>query len=418
MGISRNRTVRTWSALVAGLALAAGVSTGVGDADAATKASKKAKSRRVNVRSPKIPSTTLLTTPSSTTPSTPGTGAEKPGTLISSELLKNPPFATTGYLVRYRSTSAAGKPIEVTGVAYIPKGRAPVGGWPTLSYAHGTVGLADRCTPSKNISALETTVAGTLAAAGIAVVASDFEGLGTPGRHPYLVGISEGRGVLDIVKAARQIPNANLSNRFITWGHSQGGHASLFAGELASTWAPELKLLGVIAGAPPSQLTNVGDAVQDSPFRGYVFMVAAGLHAANPSLDLSAVLTPKAQKILPVVDEGCNQAVFNAFAKDPYEDLIIRKGLENGPWKAALAENEPGQAKTDAPILIIHGDRDEQIPIETSATLKKKLCANGSTVERRVYEGQDHGGAALVSLFEVAAWIAERVADVPATNKC
>ncbi len=366
--------------------------------------------------SPTIPTTIAAVSSSTVAPST-SSGAG-PGTLISATALVGVPGGTTGYKVRYKSVSPTGAPIEVTGLAYLPKAKAPAGGWPVLSYAHGTVGLADRCTPSNNISAIENTIAGAFAALGFVVVASDYEGLGTPGRHPYIVGVSEGRGVLDIVRAARQIPGATVSNRFVTWGHSQGGHAALFAGELATTWAPELKLLGVVAGAPPSQLTNVGDSVATSPFRGYMFMVAAGLQAADPTLNFNDVITAKAQAILPVVDTGCNSEVFAAFNKVPMDQLLVKDGLTRDPWKSALAANEPGKTKTNAPILIIHGDKDEQIPVETSAALKKKLCALGNSVERKIYPGQDHGGAALASLFEVTAWLSLRAAGLAATNGC
>jgi len=33
-------------------------------------------------------------------------------------------------------------------------------------------------------------------------------------------------------------------------GHSQGGHASLYTGELAASYAPDLKLVSVAAAAP------------------------------------------------------------------------------------------------------------------------------------------------------------------------
>jgi pimeloyl-ACP methyl ester carboxylesterase len=380
---------------------------------------KKTTTKQVPVKPAAAP-TSVAPTITPTVPSTvaPTTGGAGSGTLVSATVMTGAPAGTTGYKVRYRSVSPAGAPIEVTGLAYIPKAKAPAGGWPVLSYAHGTVGLADRCTPSNNISAIENTIAGAFAALGFAVVASDYEGLGTPGRHPYIVGVSEGRGVLDIVRAAKAIPGATVSNRFVTWGHSQGGHAALFAGELAATWAPELKLLGVVAGAPPSQLSNVGDSVATSPFRGYMFMVAAGLQAADPTLNLNDVITAKAQAILPVVDTGCNSEVFAAFNKVPMDQLLVKDGLTRDPWKSALAANEPSRVKTNAPILIIHGDKDEQIPVETSAALKKKLCALGNSVERKIYPGQDHGGAALASLFEVTAWLSLRAAGLPATNGC
>ena len=340
------------------------------------------------------------------------------GQLISSSPLPVASSSSKAYRVKYRSFSPLGAPIEVTGLVYLPTSKAPAGGWPVLSYAHGTVGLADRCAPSNQVGELENIVGGTFNALGMAVVATDYEGLGTSGVHPYLNGVSEGRGVIDIVRAAKAIPGSNLSSTFVVWGHSQGGHAALFAGELASSWAPELKLAGVVAGAPPSQLTNVADSIENSKYRGYFFMVAAGLKAANPSLELSGALTPKALGLLPVVDTGCNAEVFKAFSADPFDALVNRQALTQEPWKSALLANEPGQVKTPAPILIIHGDKDEQIPVETSATLKKKLCGLGNSVERKVYKGQDHGGAALASLFDVGLWLTFRAKGIPAISTC
>ena len=421
-------------AVVAGVAgvILAGVVLPTADRAAAAK-------RRVPVKT--APSTTAraatapsaTTTPAATTATTapsPVTGATvgNVGTVTSKapagagQLISSTPIAgvsaSKAYRVRYRSFSPLGGPIEVTGLVYLPTTKAPTGGWPVLSYAHGTVGLADRCAPSNQVGDLENIVGSTFNALGMAVVATDYEGLGTDKRHPYLNGVSEGRGVVDIVRAAKAIPGSNLSSTFVVWGHSQGGHAALFAGELAPYWAPELKLAGVVAGAPPSQLTNVATSIENSPFRGYFFMVAAGLNAADPSLDLSLALTPKALSLLPVVDTGCNAEVFKAFSADPFDSLVKRSALLQDPWKSALVANEPGQVKTPAPILIIHGDKDEQIPVETSAELKKKLCALGDSVDRKVYKGQDHGGAALASIFDVGFWLTLRAKGVPAASTC
>ncbi len=85
---------------------------------------------------------------------------------------------------------------------------------------------------------------------GFVVVATDYVGLGTPGQHPYLIGESEARSVLDSVRAARRFPGAKAGDTFAVWGHSQGGHAALFTGQLAASYAPELKLAGVAAAAP------------------------------------------------------------------------------------------------------------------------------------------------------------------------
>ena len=102
-------------------------------------------------------------------------------------------------------------------------------------------------------------------APGYVVVATDYPGLGVPGIHPYLIGVSEGRAVLDSVRAARALPDAGASNRFAVWGHSQGGHASLYTGELAASYAPDLKLVGVAAAAPATYLAELFDADSETP---------------------------------------------------------------------------------------------------------------------------------------------------------
>lgn len=87
-------------------------------------------------------------------------------------------------------------------------------------------------------------------AEGYIVVATDYPGLGTEGIHPYLIGESEARSVLDSVRAVRDLPNSGASNRFAVLGHRQGGHAALFTGEVAARYAPDLKLVGMAAAAP------------------------------------------------------------------------------------------------------------------------------------------------------------------------
>ena len=89
--------------------------------------------------------------------------------------------------------------------------------------------------------------------AGYAVMRTDYQGLGTPGKHPYLIGAAEGRSVLDIVTAARQL-DPKIAKRYLISGHSQGGQAALFAAGLASSWQPKLRLRGTVAFAPASHI--------------------------------------------------------------------------------------------------------------------------------------------------------------------
>jgi pimeloyl-ACP methyl ester carboxylesterase len=117
---------------------------------------------------------------------------------------------------------------------------------------------------------------------GVAVVATDYPGLGTAGPHPYLVGVSEGRAVLDSVRVARLMPGVGGGNRFAVWGHSQGGQASLYTGLLAKSYAPELNLVGVAAAAPVTELvTLMGDDFKTTGGRDDTVVVVAGVRCAD-----------------------------------------------------------------------------------------------------------------------------------------
>ena len=178
-----------------------------------------------------------------------------------------------------------------------------------ISWAHGTTGIADTCAPSLSPDDY-VSLANGLLDAGYVVVGTDYEGLGTPGRHPYIAGPSEARGTLDIVRAARNLPDVHASDRYLVWGHSQGGHAAMFSLHIADDWAPELHLVGVVAGAPPSQLSLVYQALKTSPFKYYLLMAAAGLNAGfgDAGAPLDKVLTPAGLAALPAVDQGCTDA--------------------------------------------------------------------------------------------------------------
>lgn len=179
------------------------------------------------------------------------------------------------------------------------------------------------------------------------VVASDFEGLGTPGLHPYLAGESEGRGTLDIVKAAQAL-DTGAGDRVVIWGHSQGGHAALFANQIAAQWAPELEIVGTVAGAPPSQLPLITAALLGGPFQYYIAMAGAGWAEAYDA-DLSLTTSPAALELVPRVDEvyaGELAEVFNAI---PSEELLVADPATVEPWASLLVENDPATSWAPRP---------------------------------------------------------------------
>jgi len=308
----------------------------------------------------------------------------------------------------------------VSGFFALPAGDAPAGGWPLIAWAHGTVGLADRCAPSANAEA--DALAQALTAIGFAVVATDFEGLGTPGIHPYIVGPSEGYGVLDSIRAVQQL-DVSVSDEVMVFGHSQGGHAAMFAGQLWPEYAPEIELIGVVAGAPPSQMGDLGDSLVGGDFQGYLVMTAAGLQAGYDNLDISDILADTAVEMLDVVDQGCTAEIFEVFNPLDYNEVSsIDDPFTLPDWGAALRANDTNQLPVEVPLLIIHGGEDEQIPVETSAVLFDQLCEfedQGPTV-RKVFPGQSHAGVLTsgAALPDFLAWTTARFAGAEAPDEC
>src|SRR3954451_22906129 len=198
-------------------------------------------------------------------------------------------------LVLYRSTDANGHTDAVSGSITVPKGKAPKGGWPILTWAHGTTGIADSCAPTRSPADPSTSyVYPQLDAwlkAGFAVVRTDYQGLGTPGVHGYLVGVDEGRSVLDVVRAARKVDPA-IGKRVIIGGHSQGGHAALWAAALAPKWTPDLDVRGTVAFAPASHVEDQAKLINSisapGSITGLVSLILRGADAADPSLHLAS----------------------------------------------------------------------------------------------------------------------------------
>ncbi len=331
------------------------------------------------------------------------TGDSEPGRLLSATSV-TAPTGLKAWRVLYDSTIRDGQPTIVSGLVFAPDRPAPQGGWPVVSFAHPTTGIADRCAPSRNVGILENTVATLVGQLNMVAVASDYPGLGTAGTHPFLDGISAGRSVLDIATAASSIDGLKLAPATILWGHSQGGHAALWAGSQAPTYAPSLEIRGVLAGAPPSQLRTLVDGLEKTPDRGYASLIAKGLQSVNPSLQLDDVLSERGIELTKQLDEKCSGEVNESAQRDTI------RAAEPLPaaWLEALDANEPGQTKINAPILLIHGEADELVPVSSSKTLQDQLVALGSSVERKTYPGAGHADVVLTSLTDSIAWISKQ----------
>ncbi len=258
--------------------------------------------------------------------------------------------------VLYLSTGLDGRLVPVSGLVLAPRGPVPPGGRPVVAWAHPTTGVATGCAPSllgrhffEGTLGIPGSISGlsALLAAGFAIAATDYPGLGTPGPHPYLVGESEGRAVLDSVRAARGLLQVGAGNRFAVWGNSQGGQAALFAGQLAAAYAPELSLLGVAAAAPPTDLAALLEVGLGTDIGKVLAAYSLWAWSRVYQASLSGVVSPAQQ---PAVDSVASTCVTNAW--QALAVLSAAKPLREGfpsvnpgtlqPWQTLLAR-EPAR---------------------------------------------------------------------------
>jgi len=142
---------------------------------------------------------------------------DEPGQLIRAEAFeRGVPEGARAWRILYTTTDGEDEPRVASGLVVVP--REGAGDWPVIDWAHGTTGAAQHCAPSLLSEPFESGAMFLLPdviAAGWALVASDYTGLGTAGPHPYLVGDPTARSVLDARRAAAQLADADLGARTV-----------------------------------------------------------------------------------------------------------------------------------------------------------------------------------------------------------
>lgn len=343
--------------------------------------------------------------------------AGEPGSIIRSEPIMGAPHGAAAFRVLYRSRGLHNEPIAVSGIVIVPRGKAPADGRPVVAWAHPTTGIARKCAPSLRADIFRRIPGlGKMLKQGYVVAATDYPGLGTKGPHPYLVGVSEARAVLDSVRAARMLKVAAAGKRFALWGHSQGGHAVLFAGEIAKHYAPELNLVGVAAAAPPTE----PDTLLRAELGGIEGKVLAAyvLHSWSQVYDVSldGVVLARSMLVFNRVARFCNETYHQdfsiLFAEQPLERLgFLAVDITTAePWARLIRENTPGQRPPGAPLFIVQGTDDDLVLPRTTAKFVKSLCRRGAQVHAISIQGGDHDSSAKRGAGPAVRWIAKRFA--------
>ncbi len=255
------------------------------------------------------------------------------------------------------------------------------------------------------------------------VVATDYQGLGTPGIHPYLVGQSEAQGVLDAARAARNLEGRAASNTVVVIGYSQGGQAALFAGQIAQSYAPELYLAGVVAIGPVTSVTELAPTTPDDRTDADAGFAATALYAWSAiygNLPLASVFTNQGLGDSSVIGSSCAGTVGAAFDSTPTR-LLFRSGWSANPGVRADNDvNEPGRTPIFAPVMVVQGTADSLVPYQTTTGLvDRSLCrAEHDTVRYVPIPGASHSGALQEGAAAILLWISSRVAGGAEVDTC
>lgn len=335
------------------------------------------------------------------------------------------PEAKSIQVLRYNMPNVQGKQGKATALLMFPQTPQPKDGWRVVVWEHGTVGIGDRCAPSNNAldQDFKTTAVGLLKA-GYVIVAPDFEGLGTPGIHPYLNLGSEAKSAIYAVQAIKQRYKNQLNGAWMSVGQSQGGHGALgtaeyanddqhYKGTVAAAPASNLGLIALGAPAILDKLVTEGkQAIAIEAYAGLLTFAAyatVGIKAYEPQFDYKQVFELRSGEIAAYAEGStgeqgeCLEPLYSRFSTDIKDFLkknpnmtvldypALKKDFnENQTVKKFLFDNQPGTKKIKSPVMIIQGTADEAIPYLITEGLKDHLIELGTTVRFVPVDGASH----------------------------
>ena len=313
----------------------------------------------------------------------------------------------------------------VSGALFLPKGTAPKGGWPLLVWSHGTVGIADTCSPSWNgRQSRDTTYLNYWLANGYAIVASDYQGLGTEGTHPYLATRPSSYSNLDIVRAVHKA-DFPVTKEVVVIGQSQGAAAALATVGFAPDYAPELDIRGVVAtGAPyftaeglaTLQKYRPKDAVD--PMLGYNFLAMSMLTLIDADFRFEDYVSDEVMPVATAVDNTCYAEMKKLVKREKVTYLKSFKKSPAEPLQTAFKAMEYPNLKLPVPAFFGIGGKDMNTPARMQQKLVNDVCKAGSTVEAHFYRTGTHGSIVNGSTEDSSLFVAAAFAGKKLQGNC
>lgn len=388
----------------------------------------------------------------------------KLGQVIKQEKIETSVKGAQAWKIAYISSDISSRKTISTGLVVVPVGQAPAGGRPIMTWAHGTTGAAQNCGPSQvidpvvplneyflvggnswtdyGIPAIEEFIK-----EGYVVVATDYQGLGSGGRHQYSVAATNAMDTINAARAVGSMKETSANKKTLVYGWSQGGGAAIaLAGmpeyvKQAGTASDNLDIVGFVALAPQdiSILAPAGkrdQATADKYFQDsqkmfldnvfnftHATMFYWGTQAAFPNLKLADIFTDEGVKVVnDIYSNKCMHAASDTFNFNygaSYASLLRQKPVNTVAWAEAMLKGGVPVAKPIAPIQIYFGSKDTAVPPMMHKLYQEQACKLGGNVGRMQLPGeQSHFTTPGTSKPFYLAWVKDRIAGKPLANAC
>lgn len=224
------------------------------------------------------------------------------------------------------------------------------------------------------------------------------------------------------MRAARQIGRAAAGNRFVVWGESQGGHAALWTGQLAGVDGAGLQLLGVAAGAPPTNLAANFRQASDPNAKALLTSLAATSWSRYYNVPLvigrrttPAMMERSAARCVTVESGPKLGSLLGILALR--RDLATVDFPATKPWSGFVTANSTTPLQTIS-VLIAQAREDPLVDPAVTRAFARRLCANHVRVHWIDLPGKEHATTARLSAPQTLRWIAARFAGGPVPSDC
>ncbi|MFE3255516.1 lipase family protein [Nocardia sp. NPDC059091] len=342
----------------------------------------------------------------------PGFEARPPGSVLSARTTDSLFPGARAYQLLVRSTDSHNQPVAIVTTLLLPneawKGSGPR---PLVSYNLPISSLGQSCAPStelKRAVSADVVAIRLILAKGYAVVVPDHQGP----RQAYAAGLMGGHAVLDSIRGVTRanMPELGPATPVVMTSYSGGSIATSWAAQLAPTYAPEIRLAGVIIGGTPADYQMLLPAMNGNWGTGVLLAAVLGLAREYP--ELMGLFNDNGWRLARMFRDICisQETALGLIAPLRVDQLsVVPDPLKLPAVQRILEENRPGRSAPAAPVFLFHGVNEIFVPFAGAQHLFDDWCARGARVRLQPFPGE-HFIVGALSIPLTTGWIEDLLA--------